>query len=94
MKELCTIALLFVLAPWVTGIGICLFKFFGEKVEKLEKWFALRKEEKQMQKNLKKYVDWYEKEQVAVIKACILNSRYERSSLFGKDDLKIWKAFI
>ena len=88
------ICLLAILSPISVGIAICLWKFFEEKCYKVQKYFMLRKEEKQMQKNLSKYSDWYSKEQIATIKACVLNDRYERANLFSKDDLKIWKAFI
>ena len=94
MRTLCGIGLIAIIIPWAIGIGICLWRFFSEKWDKAIRYFELMKEEKQLQKNLREYADWYRKEQIAVIKACILNNRYERKSLFSKDDLKIWKAFI
>lgn len=94
MREICIFTLLTILSPLVTGIIICLYKFFSEKCSKLQRYFLLRKKEKGMQMIIKQYSSWYDDEQIAIIKACILNNRYERANLFSLNDLKIWKAFI
>lgn len=94
MKELCVIALLFVLAPWVTGIGICLFKFFGEKMEKLEIWFALKKDERHLKKFLRSNSNEMTTDEQAMLIAAIAANRHVRSLIFNIDDSKIWKAFI
>lgn len=94
MEAIVIICLLAILSPLGVGVSICLWKFICEKSFKIERYFLLRKEEKQMQRNLKKYSDWYDEEQKAIMKACILNNRYERTNMFSLNDLKIWKAFI
>lgn len=94
MKELCVIALMFVLAPWVTGIGICLFKFFGEKMEKLEKWYVLKRHERRFRKCLRNYGDKMTTDEQATLIAAIAANRHVRSLIFDIDDLKIWKAFV
>ena len=53
MREICIFALLTILSPWVTGVIICLYKFFGEKCSKLQRYFLLRKKEKEMQMIIK-----------------------------------------
>lgn len=94
MREICIFTLLAILSPWATGIIICLYKFFYEKVEKILRYFSLRKQEKQLCEWLKNKDNWLDIDEVAILKAKMLNIRYERINLFSIDDLKIWKAFI
>lgn len=94
MKAMCGIALLSLFIPWIIGICVCLWRYFSILWDKVIKWFELRKDEKQKLRCLEEYKDWYGIEHKAMLKACILNDRYERKNLFSKDDLKIWKAFI
>ena len=94
MRDLCVIGLIFVCAPWVTGIGICLWKYFSILWDKLARWFELKKVEKKMQKLIDEYYHWYTAEEVAIFEALIYDSKYKRSRLFSINDLKIWKAFI
>lgn len=94
MRDLCVIGLLLIASPWVVGIVICILKFFGEKYDKLVRYFELLKDEHNKERLLIEYKDWYTNEQKAVIQAYILNNRYQRKHLFSLNDLNILKAFI
>lgn len=94
MEIMIVFCLLAILSPISVGITMCLWRFFEEKCDKTQKYFMLRKEERQMQRSLREYSDWYNEEQIAILKACILNNRHERTNIFSLDDLKVWKAFI
>ncbi len=94
MREICGILLLVIIVPWFIGICVCIWRYFSKEWDKVARWFELRKDEKQKLKCLEEYKDWYGPEHKAMLKACILNDRYERKKLFSIDDLKIWKAFI
>lgn len=94
MRDLCVIGLILICAPWVTGIGICLWRYFETEWNKVARWFELKKNEKETQRLIDKYRHWYTTEEVAIFEAFIYDSKYKRSRLFSLDDIKIWKAFI
>lgn len=94
MRDLCVIGLLFIIMPWVVGIGICLWRYFSIEWDKLARWFELKRNERKLQKLIDEYYHWYTAEEVAMFEALIYDSKYKRSRLFSINDLKIWKAFI
>ena len=94
MRDLCVILLILIISPWFVGIGICLWRYFSNIWDKVAKWTELKRNEKQVKRLIKNYGDWYTAEENAIYEASIYDSKYKRSQIFTKDDLKIWKAFI
>lgn len=91
---MCGIALLSLFIPWIVGICVCLWRYFGTLWDKVAKWFKLKKNEREMQKFIDEYYHWYTTEEIAILQASIYDSKYKRSQIFNINDLKIWKAFI
>lgn len=89
MRDLCVIGLILICAPWVTGIGICLWRYFESIWDKMARYIELTK----LIHNIKRMLSNSDENKVTRL-AFLIEAKYQRSQLFSLDDLKIWKAFI